>query len=34
VPAIPHTVLIDREGNIVAKKLHGQELRAAIESLL
>jgi thiol-disulfide isomerase/thioredoxin len=34
VPAIPHAVLIDREGTIVAKKLHGQELRDAIESLL
>ena len=34
VPAIPHAVLIDREGIITAKKLHGQELREAIESLL
>ena len=34
VPAIPHTVLIDREGIIIAKKLHGDELREAIESLL
>ncbi len=34
VPAIPHTVLIDREGIIVAKKLHGEELREAIEALL
>lgn len=34
VPAIPHTVLIDREGKIVAKNLHGDELRKAIESLL
>lgn len=34
VPAIPHAVLIDREGIITAKKLHGQELRDAIESLL
>ena len=34
VPAIPHAVLIDREGTIVAKKLHGQELRDAIEALL
>lgn len=34
VPAIPHTVLIDREGVITAKKLHGQELREAIEALL
>jgi len=34
VPAIPHAVLIDREGTIVAKKLHGQELRDAIEAHL
>jgi len=34
VPAIPHTVLIDRGGIISAKNLHGDELREAIESLL
>jgi len=34
VPAIPHTVLIDREGIITAKNLHGEKLREAIESLL
>jgi thiol-disulfide isomerase/thioredoxin len=34
VPAIPHTVLIDRDGIITAKNLHGAELRAAIEELL
>jgi len=34
VPAIPHTVLIDREGTIIAKNLHGDELREAIEALL
>jgi len=34
VPAIPHTVLIDRDGIISAKNLHGDELREAIESLL
>lgn len=34
VPAIPHTVLIDREGIITAKNLHGGELREAIEELL
>lgn len=34
VPAIPHAVLIDREGIITAKKLHGQDLRDAIEALL
>ena len=34
VPAIPHTVLIDRNGIITAKNLHGDQLREAIESLL
>jgi len=34
VPAIPHTVLIDREGKIFAKNLHGDDLREAIASLL
>jgi peroxiredoxin len=34
VPAIPHTVLIDRDGIITAKNLHGEELRDAIEALL
>lgn len=34
VSAIPHAVLLDREGIITAKKLEGQELRDAIESLL
>ncbi len=34
VPAIPHAVLVDRKGIIHAKKLQGEELREAIESLL
>lgn len=34
VPAIPHAVLLDREGTIIAKNLHGDELRQAIEALL
>jgi thiol-disulfide isomerase/thioredoxin len=34
VPAIPHSVLIDRNGIIAATKLEGDELREAIESLL
>ena len=34
VPAIPHALLLDREGIIIAKNLHGEELREAIESLL
>lgn len=34
VSSIPHTVLIDRDGIISAKNLHGDKLREAIESLL
>jgi thiol-disulfide isomerase/thioredoxin len=34
VPAIPHSVLIDRNGIISAVKLEGDELRSAIEALL
>ncbi|MEN8226510.1 MAG: TlpA disulfide reductase family protein [Bacteroidota bacterium] len=34
VPAIPHTVLIDRKGIISATRLHGEELKEAIELLL
>lgn len=34
VPAIPHTVLIDREGVIRHKNLHGAEMEEAIASLL
>lgn len=34
VNAIPHTVLIDIEGNIIAKNLRGDDLRAKLEDLL
>jgi peroxiredoxin len=34
VPAIPHSVLIDRDGIIKAKKLQGKALQEAIASLL
>ena len=34
VTSIPHTVLIDRDGIITAKNLHGDKLREAIEELL
>lgn len=34
VSAIPHTVLIDRDGIIIGKNLHGDKLRQKIESLL
>ncbi len=34
VRAIPHTVLLDTNGVIIAKDLRGEELRAKVESLL
>jgi peroxiredoxin len=34
VPSIPHTVLVDRDGIIRGNRLHGEELREAVESLL
>jgi len=34
VTSIPHTVLIDRDGIITSKNLHGDKLREAIEELL
>ncbi|GAB1360558.1 TlpA disulfide reductase family protein [Porphyromonadaceae bacterium] len=34
VRGIPHTVLLDKEGTIVAKDLHGEELEAKIVELL
>ena len=34
VRSIPHTTLIDAEGNIVAHKLHGEALETAIAALL
>ena len=34
VRGIPHTVLLDKEGIIVAKDLHGEELEAKIVELL
>lgn len=34
VRGIPHTVLLDKEGTIVAKDLHGEELEKMIETLL
>lgn len=34
VQAIPHTVLLDKEGVIIAKNLRGEELRAKLEELL
>ncbi|MEZ5069826.1 MAG: TlpA disulfide reductase family protein [Bacteroidales bacterium] len=34
VSSIPHTVLIDREGTIVARNLEGDDLREAIKGLL
>ena len=34
VTGIPFTVLIDRDGNIVAKGLRGNELRQKVQALL
>ena len=34
VRAIPHTVLINQDGIIIAKNLRGEELRKKIEELL
>lgn len=34
VSSIPHTVLVDRDGIITARNLHGDKLREAIEELL
>lgn len=34
VNSIPHTVLVDREGTIIAKGLHGEEIAAKLEELL
>ncbi len=34
VSSIPHTVLLDKEGKIIAKNLRGEELRAKIAELL
>jgi thiol-disulfide isomerase/thioredoxin len=34
VNSIPHTVLIDGEGTIIARGLHGEELRAKVDELM
>ena len=34
VNSIPHTVLVDKDGVIAAKNLHGDELNSKIEELL
>ena len=34
IRALPANVLLDREGRIVAKDLHGDELRSWVEQLL
>jgi len=33
VSSIPHTVLIDREGNIIATKLRGYQLEQTLKSI-
>ena len=34
VNSIPHTVLVDKDGTIIAKNLHGQELEDKIKEVL
>ncbi|MGM9760771.1 MAG: redoxin domain-containing protein [Parabacteroides sp.] len=34
VNSIPHTVLVDRDGTILCKKLHGEEIAAKLEEIL
>jgi hypothetical protein len=34
VNSIPHTVLVDRDGTIIAKNLHGEALTARLAELL
>lgn len=34
VNSIPHTVLVDKDGTIIAKKLHGEEIEAKLREIL
>lgn len=34
VNSIPHTVLVDKDGTIIAKRLHGEEIAAKLEEIL
>lgn len=34
VNSIPHTVLVDKDGTIIAKRLHGEEIAAKLEEML
>lgn len=34
VNSIPHTILVDKDGTIIAKNLHGQELEDKIKEVL
>ncbi|MDD7562395.1 MAG: TlpA disulfide reductase family protein, partial [Parabacteroides sp.] len=34
VNSIPHTILVDKDGTIVAKNLHGEEIAAKVAELL
>lgn len=34
ISGIPHTILFDRKGKIIARNLHGEELNLKLESLL
>ena len=32
--SIPHTVLVDKDGTIIAKNLHGEEIDAKLQEIL
>jgi hypothetical protein len=34
VNSIPHTVLVDKDGTIIAKGLHGKEIAAKLSEML
>ena len=34
VNSIPHTILVDKDGTILCKKLHGKEIAAKLEEIL
>ena len=34
VNSIPHTVLVDKDGTIIAKNLHGEEIDAKLQEIL
>jgi predicted regulator of Ras-like GTPase activity (Roadblock/LC7/MglB family) len=34
VNSIPHTVLVDKDGTIIAKNIHGEEIDAKVKEAL